>query len=68
MFSTRKPEPSQAILAPKYVVNWIIHQDTNLNTLKEEIRNFALNYKEKIRTHPLELPSELYKIIQTQKN
>ena len=45
--------------APLYISNKVIHTDLKVPTIKEEIRKFSFQYRDKITTHPNELASTL---------
>jgi hypothetical protein len=45
--------------APWYIPNTILRTDLKIPTIREEITNFSLKYKDKITTYPNELASTL---------
>jgi hypothetical protein len=45
--------------APQYVLNTILHTDLQIPTVKAEITNFSIKYREKLITHPKELTTAL---------
>ena len=45
--------------APWYVTNAVIHRDLEIETVKKEIERYSEHYKERIRTHPNELATNL---------
>jgi hypothetical protein len=45
--------------APWYVPNTLLHTDLQIPTVKAEITNFSIKYREKLTTHPNELTPAL---------
>jgi len=45
--------------APWYISNKVLHADLTVSTIREEITNFSIKYRDKITTHPNELASTL---------
>jgi hypothetical protein len=45
--------------APRYVPNTLLHTDLQIPTVKAEITNFSIKYREKLVTHPNELTPAL---------
>ena len=40
---------------PRYVPNWLLHQDLQMSTIKEEAKSFSKKYQQRIKNHPNEL-------------
>jgi len=56
-----KIKPSKAIVnAPWYISNKVIHADLKVPTIREEMTEFIVKYRDKITTHPNELASTLF--------
>ena len=49
----------QILNFPRYVSNWVIHQDLNIPFIKDEILTFSIKYKNRIQNHPNELARDL---------
>lgn len=45
--------------APRYISNWFIRQNSDINTVIEEVIRFATKYKDKLENHPNQLAKDL---------
>jgi hypothetical protein len=45
--------------APRYVPNTLLHTDLQIHTVKAEITNLSIKYRQKLTTHPNELTPAL---------
>lgn len=46
--------------APWYVPNEVIRRDLKVKTVKEEIRNYCVNYRQRLKDHPNKLTKHLF--------
>jgi hypothetical protein len=47
--------------APWFVPNWVIQQDLQISSVKEEIKNFSEKYHLRLGAHPNQLATDLLK-------
>jgi hypothetical protein len=50
-----------SVNAPWFVPNWVIQQDLQIPSMKEEIKNFSEKYHLRLSAHPNQLATDLLK-------
>jgi hypothetical protein len=52
--------------APWYMPNWIIQRDLKMKSVKDEIKEYSSNYRERLTRHPNTLAVELVNCVSTE--